>query len=473
MKWSNFFFYGSLCLIFQFHSLAKATDLQCDPDSSQTTSFHRFLQPLAPLWFKERNPCHNPYHDPQREQRCEQISSALFTARANLSEQDLGACFEKWQGLSFNLCVGVRHALLGQECHLIKGQGTDQEEIRAICEGTHRGLSGFSQDCSLQSASLPDVLKMASCYAFAHLPLPPITGTKGFDRLAAKIYTSLALPEKDLPSSANSQKNPLSLISLDPYYLGEERARSRLNYINLPNFGRAVKYFDAEERKRYQVTFLEGKIYVPYNTLGRKAYYDPKEQLEINYVQSPEGTVYMGNEHSVGKHHHSSYLAGAPVKAAGTVTRNIQSGQSLTSVSNDSGHYKPTYAHVQQFLQKLKQEGVALQGTEFEIYLPGPSGELTHWQQELEDLSAETPPKMPLSENYRAVMIDGKIHMQIGAVISPEDHTEYVIDKSGNLYLFNGQGLPPALEPLRAQFVESGTMKLDYGKLIEKKVHDP
>lgn len=74
------------------------------------------------------------------------------------------------------------------------------------------------------------------------------------------------------------------------------------------------------------------------------------------FVVSAEGTLHV-SPHQVGKRHHSSLLAAAPVACAGEL---ICSKGRLVRISNKSGHYKPEPYYLAQVIRHFGQEGVNL-----------------------------------------------------------------------------------------------------------------
>ena len=73
----------------------------------------------------------------------------------------------------------------------------------------------------------------------------------------------------------------------------------------------------------------------------------------------PQGRIYAG-EPRLMEFHHSSFLAGAPVAAAGELM--VVDGM-VVSHSRQSGHYKPEEIHHQQFKQEMKERGLDLDST--------------------------------------------------------------------------------------------------------------
>lgn len=74
------------------------------------------------------------------------------------------------------------------------------------------------------------------------------------------------------------------------------------------------------------------------------------------FVVSPSGELHMAS-HKVGKYHHTSLLAGGNVALGGEM---VVHGGTIRSMTNKSGHYSPSPAHLRQFLHILQKKGVPL-----------------------------------------------------------------------------------------------------------------
>ena len=122
--------------------------------------------------------------------------------------------------------------------------------------------------------------------------------------------------------------------------------------IQLENMNNMVRYLDMERRQKYVIEpGTDGLLYFrdafesavkferkPFDTSQSTAAYGGRSGRAI-WVQGPSGRFYSSNESQAGKFHHSSFLAGRDVKAAGDwkVT-----GGKLMMISAISGHYHPT-----------------------------------------------------------------------------------------------------------------------------------
>jgi len=72
------------------------------------------------------------------------------------------------------------------------------------------------------------------------------------------------------------------------------------------------------------------------------------------FVMTSKGTVYAGPP-KLFEFHHSSFLAGAPIASAGEIDA---SHGILLMNNNDSGHYKPSNGHNDQFISEMKERGI-------------------------------------------------------------------------------------------------------------------
>lgn len=119
-----------------------------------------------------------------------------------------------------------------------------------------------------------------------------------------------------------------------------------------------VKYLDADERKKYQVSFLEGKLvrdHQPFTTARAHSLFSG-QGIAI-YVVSLEEQLYVGS-HEVGKFHHSSFLSGRPIKGGGEIQTDAH-GQ-IVYLTSKSGHYNPSKKQMLNVLKWLKKNNVNL-----------------------------------------------------------------------------------------------------------------
>jgi hypothetical protein len=121
--------------------------------------------------------------------------------------------------------------------------------------------------------------------------------------------------------------------------------------------GSAVKYLDENERNALKLTFRFGRILDAdgqiFDTTGTRAL-DSNSRRAI-FVMDEQGNFFASKFHLVGRFHHSSFLAGAPVAAAGEIE--VRKGQ-LIAISDRSGHYLPRRQFTKQALDELKTRGI-------------------------------------------------------------------------------------------------------------------
>jgi hypothetical protein len=122
---------------------------------------------------------------------------------------------------------------------------------------------------------------------------------------------------------------------------------------------------NAEERKPYQLTFQGSKLY-----RGGELFDTSKCETVHSgpgwaiYVVSPHGQWYAGS-HRLGAFHHSTFLGGRPVLAAGEMV--VKQG-SVTLLTAKSGHYQPSMEQFVNGLKSLKRAGIPLDRCQVEVY---------------------------------------------------------------------------------------------------------
>ncbi|MDB6081228.1 MAG: hypothetical protein JWO53_500 [Chlamydiia bacterium] len=105
-----------------------------------------------------------------------------------------------------------------------------------------------------------------------------------------------------------------------------------------------VEYLDESKQEKHTVKFEDHKVKVD----GEKPT-DGKQMFAMNAA----GTEMVIGKKETGKFHHSSLLAGAPVKAAGYVT--IKNGV-ITKVDVKSGHYQPPTKEGKKIVRKFLED---------------------------------------------------------------------------------------------------------------------
>jgi hypothetical protein len=149
----------------------------------------------------------------------------------------------------------------------------------------------------------------------------------------------------------------LPLLSLQPDYHGEheglsERTRNQ----------KVTYYTDPEVIQKNILTVKDGKFYTydgkPFHTLGSKFVTD--EGLTVPFdraivVMDEKNQFHYLLEPVAFETHHSTLVAGKPVKFAGEIL--VKDG-TLELMTDRSGHYKPSLKHTHHFLDHLESLGV-------------------------------------------------------------------------------------------------------------------
>ena len=149
--------------------------------------------------------------------------------------------------------------------------------------------------------------------------------------------------------ATNRASSLFDLKKMDPQFLGEETGAV---------WGSKVKYLDDAERLKYKLNIKDGKLHnatgAPFDTSNARSAFGGNNAI---FVMDEYGSIYASTIHTPGKFHHSSFLSGKPVAAAGELV--VENG-ALMNVTRRSGHYQPTANQLEQFLGKLRESGVKL-----------------------------------------------------------------------------------------------------------------
>ncbi|RJF99468.1 PAAR domain-containing protein [Noviherbaspirillum saxi] len=126
--------------------------------------------------------------------------------------------------------------------------------------------------------------------------------------------------------------------------------------------GRQVTYLSESERAEYRLVFKDGKAYEADGSLFDTT--DTPNGKAI-FVMDGEGNFFAYKYAEVGEFHHSSFLAGKPVAAAGELT---SYDGLIVEISNKSGHYKPSVDFLLQAMNELENKGVSIESIFPDIY---------------------------------------------------------------------------------------------------------
>jgi hypothetical protein len=127
---------------------------------------------------------------------------------------------------------------------------------------------------------------------------------------------------------------------------------------------RGVSWLNARQRAQYEVTIRNGLLY---DARGRPI--DTSRAVSAHsgngtaiFVLGTDGRVYLSPTHQPGRFHHSSFLAGGDVAAAGEL---VVSNGRIVGISDRSGHYTPDPLMMRQLMIHLRRNGVSLQGVNY------------------------------------------------------------------------------------------------------------
>lgn len=163
---------------------------------------------------------------------------------------------------------------------------------------------------------------------------------------AGAFFVLSAVPNQD----AYDVRYPVT-IRLAPEYVGEDILEDAL--------GRRTLAFDESSREEFELRVENGLLLgadgTPLDTGG----------APFLIVLAPDGKLYggRGDYSSESKLHHSSFLAGQEVAAAGEVV--VRRGQ-VVRVTSRSGHYKPPMCLLDQLSAEFARRGVKLDDVPFE-----------------------------------------------------------------------------------------------------------
>lgn len=130
-----------------------------------------------------------------------------------------------------------------------------------------------------------------------------------------------------------------------------------------------VEYLDENKRRACQVGIQNGRVLLkgkPYDTRNASTFHSG--QGFAIFVLSLDNKLYV-HSHVRGQFHHSSFLSGRPVLAAGELQTNREGR--IVKLTNKSGHYNPSRAQNLKMLRVMQASGVDLKRVVYEEILPG------------------------------------------------------------------------------------------------------
>jgi hypothetical protein len=119
---------------------------------------------------------------------------------------------------------------------------------------------------------------------------------------------------------------------------------------------RRVPYFSAAERTAYEVTVQGGRLYWRGKLLDTEHPVEGAPKATFIFVMAKDGTLYAAPNGGTAQNiHHSSFLAGHPAAAAGTLV--VVDGV-VQRITNKSGHYGHRAGKMRQVLAELERRGI-------------------------------------------------------------------------------------------------------------------
>jgi RHS repeat-associated protein len=208
-------------------------------------------------------------------------------------------------------------------------------------------------------------------YAPVHGPAAPAPGPARpaeYQPVAAAVPAAAA-PAPAPAAAAVAPARYQALLGLQPRYAREQQE-------GVEGYGPGTTYLTAEQRAQFEVEVRGGLLYLGGRLLDTSggsfmmyegdagsaeargagalvSRYDPGRAI---FVMDPTGRIYVSTIQIVGQFHHSSFMAGGQVAAAGQIA--VEQGR-ITGISRHSGHYQPGEQHLRQFLTELERRGVA------------------------------------------------------------------------------------------------------------------
>lgn len=199
-------------------------------------------------------------------------------------------------------------------------------------------------------------------YMLIYRGLPVAKGNKYI-----KPYAELMQKVKEASYSEEKLVNVLEEALDDTWMFSDKEPASGIKYstTNLENmysigskkeFEKGVKYLNEKEREVYEIFVQHDKIVDSkgnlIDTSGSISILEDGTPDVTDYaifVMSEKGQLYLSKSRKVGEFHHSSFLAGKPVAAAGEMI--IKKGV-IIEINNASGHYKPSLDFVKKNVVK-------------------------------------------------------------------------------------------------------------------------
>lgn len=161
-------------------------------------------------------------------------------------------------------------------------------------------------------------------------------------------------PPQEFSDQPYSAGPPYATQEMGATYRGEHEERN-----SVWEYPLRVAYLNEIERLRLRLFVKDGKLYTadgkPFDTSsGVSAWGGPGRAV---FAMDEHGNIYASNYHARGLFHHSSFLAGGNVAAAGELE--VIDGV-LQLLTDRSGHYRPARGHTMQAINQLRSLGIPI-----------------------------------------------------------------------------------------------------------------
>jgi len=155
-------------------------------------------------------------------------------------------------------------------------------------------------------------------------------------------------------------KSTVPLIPMRPIYRGE-------NSVETSKYDKPVYYFNREERSKSEVYIQDGLLLNQHNVpLNFTRIENPLSEKPNIFVIDQDYRLLYHPKHQKRYLHHSSIVAGEPVRFAGSII--VRNGQVIEIIAH-SGHYKPSLKQIVSTLYWLQSRGLNLNSA----YISGPT----------------------------------------------------------------------------------------------------
>jgi len=287
------------------------------------------------------------YDEPDREMTDYRLTGNIGTTAQEMA-QLVGAMHQGGSGGKFDMVLlkpsaDIHLSTLLRGLRETLGEDAYSKMVCHFCRPKEAAAQGFDVASNFSGAP----------------PWSPSAGPVPVPAFEAQPWTT---PPRDMPRPTwpSAQAEALDrlggdmvfddVVSMDPQFTGEQFGTK---------FGTAVEYLDRRQREEFRVTIRNGKLH---DAKGRL--FDSRKAASVFktgsgsaiFVMDHRGRLYLSNRQTAGKFHHSSFLAGAPVAAAGEIV--VHRGV-VMSISRKSNHYKPTEKQSATFADHLVSQGVA------------------------------------------------------------------------------------------------------------------